>query len=54
MAEKCSKMQQILEWEDREFEEAMREQVSTIFHSANILNNFGFFNVFLKTSIITQ
>ena len=35
MTEKCNKIQQILEREDREFEEAMMEQVSTIFHSIN-------------------
>ena len=39
MAEKCSQVTWILERKDREFEEAMREQVGTIIPSANGLNN---------------
>ena len=39
MAEKCSQFLCILEREDREFEKAMREQVGTIFSSANGLYN---------------
>ena len=42
MAEKCSWLAHILERKDREFEEAMREQVDTIFPSANGLKNVEF------------
>ena len=39
MAEKCSRIKQILEREDREFKEAMREQAGTIFLSDSGLNH---------------
>ena len=42
MEERCSMIQQILDREEREFEEAMREQMGTIFSSTNDLNNLDF------------
>ena len=39
LAEKCRQFVQILEREDREFEEVMREQVGNVFPSTNSLDN---------------
>ena len=54
MAEKWGQITHILEREDREFEEAMRGQVGTIFSNAIGLNNMGSFKMFTWTSIIVQ
>ena len=51
MADRWNTIQQVLE---RESEEAMRDQVGTIFCSANDLNNLHFLHVLIKTGIITH
>ena len=42
MVRKCNQLAHILEGEDREFEEVMREQVGTILPSTNGLDNAEF------------
>ena len=54
MAEQCRRIEQILEREDRELEEAMKEQVGTIFHSTSCLNNVNSFKVLIETGIIVH
>ena len=52
MAEKCSWLAHILEREDRKFEEAMREQVGTIFPSTNGLDIVEFYFKRLNNAVI--
>ena len=42
MAERCSRIQWLLERDYREFEEAIRGKVGTIFCSANDITNLDF------------
>ena len=54
MAEKWNQITHILEREDKEFTEAMREQIGTIFPNTNALKNIGSFKMLTDTGIITQ
>ena len=51
MAEKCSWFMWILKREDREFREAVTEQVGTIFPSPNGLDNVGIFKILTDAGI---
>ena len=52
MAEQCKRIKLILEREDREFEEVMREHVGTIFQRVSCLSNVNSFKVLIETGII--
>ena len=54
MAEKWSQIKHILEREDREFQEAMREQVGTTFSHIYSSNKRESFKTFTGAAIITQ